>query len=123
MTVTLTKAIVTIVVSIVGLSIFSSGVCAAAAKNPSPEAVYFARADSDGDGKLSLPEFQDWMSYAFKRMDANHDDVLDPHEQGLPNARRLTGDEHRARLAEQFKRQDKNHDGFLSQREFLAPPG
>lgn len=94
-----------------------------AAKNPSPEAVYFSRADTDGNGKLSLPEFQDWMSYAFKRMDANRDDVLDPHEQNLPNARRLTGEEHRARLAEQFKRQDKNHDGALSQREFLAPPG
>lgn len=120
---TLGKAIIAIAVSIAGLSAMAADVSAAEKKNPSPESVYFARADSDGDGKLSLPEFQDWMSYAFKRMDANHDDVLDPHEQGLPNARRLTGDEHRARLAEQFKRQDKNHDGGLSQREFLAPPG
>lgn len=84
---------------------------------------YFASADLDHDGKLSLPEFQDWMSYAFKRMDSNGDNVLDPGEQHLPRATRLTLADHHARLAEQFRRQDKNKDGWLSQREFLAPPG
>jgi Ca2+-binding EF-hand superfamily protein len=84
---------------------------------------YFAKADLDHDGKLSLAEFQDFMSYAFKRMDTNNDRVIDPSEQPIPNAKRITLDEHYARLEAQFKRQDKNHDGFLSQREFLAPPG
>jgi Ca2+-binding EF-hand superfamily protein len=87
------------------------------------ESSYFAKADLNHDGKLSLAEFQDFMSYAFKRMDTNHDRVIDTSEQVIPNAKRITLDEHYARLEAQFKRQDKNHDGFLSQREFLAPPG
>ena len=86
------------------------------------QSIYFNNADLDHDGKLSLPEFQDWMSYAFKRMDANHDDVLAPSEQLVHNAKAITLAEHHERMAGQFKRQDKNHDGFLSQREFLAPP-
>lgn len=84
---------------------------------------YFAAADRDRDGRLSLAEFQEWMSYAFRQMDRNRDDVLAPEEQHVPNAVRLTLEELHARQAEQFRRQDKNHDGFLSQQEFLAPPG
>ena len=84
---------------------------------------YFADADLDRDGRLSLAEFQDWMSYAFRQMDANRDDVLAPEEQHVQNAKRLTLAELNARQAEQFRRQDKNRDGFLSQQEFLAPPG
>lgn len=83
---------------------------------------YFAAADLDRDGRLSLPEFQDWMSYAFRQMDRNGDRVLAPEEQHVPNARRLTLEELNARQAEQFRRQDKNRDGFLSQQELLAPP-
>jgi Ca2+-binding EF-hand superfamily protein len=86
------------------------------------QSVYFNNADLDDDGRLSLVEFQDWMSYAFKRMDANRDGVLAPSEQLVNNAKTITLADHHARLAGQFKRQDKNGDGFLSPREFLAPP-
>ncbi len=86
-------------------------------------ASYFDAADTDHDGELSLPEFQEWMSFAFRQMDKNHDDVIEDDEQLVPNAPRLALEELHERQAEQFKRQDKNHDGFLSQKEFLAPPG
>ena len=85
-------------------------------------ASYFDRADGDHDGKLSLPEFQEWMSYAFREMDKNHDDVVENDEQLVPNAPRLTLEELHERQAMQFRRQDKNHDGYLSQAEFLSPP-
>jgi len=90
--------------------------------NAQSQSVYFNNADLDDDGRLSLSEFQDWMSYAFKRMDANHDEVLAPSEQLVHNAKAITLAEHHARMAGQFKRQDKDHDGYLSPREFLAPP-
>lgn len=85
-------------------------------------ASYFDAADTDHDHKLSLPEFQEWMSFAFRQMDKNHDNILEPDEQLIPNAKRLTLDELHTRQTTQFRRQDKNHDGFLSAKEFLAPP-
>lgn len=83
---------------------------------------YLARMDSDGDGRVSLAEYQDWMSYAFDRMDANADGVLLPSE--LPGGRGKPVDrtEYRARIARMFGRQDRNSDGFLDARELAAPP-
>jgi len=83
---------------------------------------YLARMDRDGDGRVSLAEYQDWLSYAFDAMDRNHDGVLAPAE--LPGGRgmAITRAQHRARLAAAFARQDRNHDGFLDARELAAPP-
>jgi Ca2+-binding EF-hand superfamily protein len=83
---------------------------------------YLARMDRDGDGRVSLVEYQDWLSYAFDAMDRNHDGVLAPDE--LPGGRgaAITRTQHRARLADAFRRQDRNHDGFLGARELAAPP-
>lgn len=83
---------------------------------------YFARVDTDADGRVSLDEFLTKMSWAFSQRDVNHNDVLEPSEQHVANARPITLDEHRARFTRQFVRQDGNKDGFLSRREFLAPP-
>ena len=83
---------------------------------------YLARMDGNGDGRVALAEYQDWMGYAFKRMDADHDGVLSPAE--LPGGRgkpvRLA--EHREALAAAFRRQDRNGDGALDARELAAPP-
>ena len=78
---------------------------------------YLARMDADHDGRVSLVEYQDWLSYAFDAMDRDHDGVLAPGE--LPGGRGqpLTRTQHRARLAEAFRRQDRNGDGFLDARE------
>lgn len=85
---------------------------------------YLSRMDADGDGKISLIEYQDWLSYAFDAMDANHDGVLDVGEQ--PPGRRghlaLTREQHRTTLAERFGKQDRNRDGWLDARELASPP-
>ncbi|WP_202845402.1 hypothetical protein [Luteimonas saliphila] len=83
---------------------------------------YLAKMDTDGDGRVSLAEYQDWMTYAFDGMDRNGDGVLSPDEQPGGKGRSLTRGQHRARLAERFRRQDVNRDGFLDARELAAPP-
>ena len=83
---------------------------------------YLARMDADGDGRVSLPEYQAWMGYGFDAMDRDHDGVLSAGE--LPGGRGapLTRDAHRARLAAAFARQDHDRDGFLNALELAAPP-
>jgi len=86
-------------------------------------ASYFDIVDLDHDGRVSLPEYIERFSYAFRKMDRNRDQVVDESEQLVPGAPRLTLAQLHAQLEAQFRRQDKNHDGTLSPREFLAPPG
>lgn len=83
---------------------------------------YLARMDANGDGRVQLVEYQDWMSYAFDAMDRDHDGMLQPSE--LPGGRgaALTRAQHRARVAEVFHRQDRDGDGQLDTRELAAPP-
>lgn len=83
---------------------------------------YLERMDTDGDGRVSLAEYLDWMGYAFHEMDRNGDGVLDAGE--LPGGRGqpLTLARHRERLSATFARQDANGDGYLDARELSAPP-
>jgi len=83
---------------------------------------YVARMDADRDGRVSLAEYQDWLSYAFKRMDANGDGVLSPDELPGGRGKPVTLADHRQTVAERFARQDRNRDGFLDAQELLAPP-
>jgi EF hand len=83
---------------------------------------YLQRMDADADGKVSLLEYQDWLSYAFDNMDRNRDGVLAPEEQPGGRGKPLARDAHRARLADTFKRQDRNRDGTLDAKELAAPP-
>lgn len=83
---------------------------------------YLARMDADRDGRVSLVEYQDWLSYAFTRMDANRDGVLSVDELPGGRGKPLSLAEHRQTLAERFTRQDRNRDGFLDAQELLAPP-
>ena len=83
---------------------------------------YFSVVDTNGDGRVSLPEFLERMSWAFHQMDANREGVLEPREQLVPNGKRITLAEHHARFSDQFRRQDRNRDGGLDRREYLAPP-
>ena len=85
-------------------------------------AEYVARMDADGDGRVALAEYQDWLSYAFDAMDADRDGILSPGEQPGGRGRPLSRDVHRARLADAFRRQDANGDGWLTAAELAAPP-
>ena len=83
---------------------------------------YLQRMDTDTNGKVSLVEYQDWLSYAFDNMDRNRDGLLAPEEQPGGRGKPLTRDAHRTRLAEMFKRQDRNRDDALDAKELAAPP-
>jgi hypothetical protein len=83
---------------------------------------YLSKMDADGDGRVSLAEYQDWMSYAFDGMDRDRDGVLTPAEQPGGRGQLLSRVEHRARIADRFRKQDANRDGFLGARELAAPP-
>lgn len=83
---------------------------------------YFDVVDTNHNGRISLSEYQNRFTYAFKRMDANHDGVLGPEEQLVPHGRKVTLQDLLDRLEKQFKRQDKDGDGSLLPVEFLAPP-
>lgn len=83
---------------------------------------YLSRMDTDGDGRVSLAEYQAWMGYAFERMDVNGDGVLQGDE--LPGGRGapVSRARHQASLEAGFKRQDRNGDGQLDASELMAPP-
>jgi Ca2+-binding EF-hand superfamily protein len=83
---------------------------------------YFSKVDLDGDGRVSLPEFLERMSFAFRQMDVDRNEVLEPHEQHIPDAPTITLAQHHERFTAQFMRQDADGDGHLSREELLAPP-
>jgi len=94
----------------------------AAAAQVDASSDYLARMDFDHDRRVSLVEYQDWLSYAFDAMDRDHDGMLTAAE--LPGGRGhpVSRTQHRARLAEAFGRQDRNDDDFLDAAELAAPP-
>lgn len=83
---------------------------------------YLARMDTDGNGRVSLAEYQAWMGYAFSRMDRDGDGVLAAHELPGGRGRPVSLAAHRAALAAAFARQDRNGDGHLDEAELAAPP-
>lgn len=103
---------------------FAAIVCAPFAAKAQVNATgdYLSRMDTDHDGRVSLVEYQDWLSYAFDGMDKNRDGTLSPQEQPGGRGRPITRTEHRERLADRFKRQDASHDGYLNAKELAAPP-
>ena len=83
---------------------------------------YLQRMDSDGDGRVSVAEYLQWMLYAFERMDRNGDGVLGADE--LPGGKgpAITREQQRQTLTQRFHKQDANGDGYLSAKELAAPP-
>ena len=83
---------------------------------------YLQRMDSNGDGKVSVDEYVDWMMYAFDRMDRNGDGTLSADELPGGRGKAISRDQQRQTIIERFHKQDANGDGFLSARELSAPP-
>ncbi|MGH8026567.1 MAG: hypothetical protein ACREO0_07550 [Pseudoxanthomonas sp.] len=83
---------------------------------------YLARMDGDGDGRVGLAEYLDWMSYAFDARDLNHDGVLTADELPGGKGQAITRQQHRDRLTATFKKQDLDQNGSLSAKELAAPP-
>jgi hypothetical protein len=87
---------------------------------------YLREFDRDGDGRVSLVEYQDKLSEIFQRMDVNGNGVVDLNEFDPavvgPHTRPISLAQHRKRLADVFRRQDVNRDGYLDARELAAPP-
>jgi len=83
---------------------------------------YLERMDRNGDGCVSLAEYQQWMGYAFERMDLDRDGHLVAAELPGGRGRPVSLAEHRRSLAEAFRRQDLDHNGVLDSRELAAPP-
>ncbi len=82
---------------------------------------YFNATDADGDGKVSLAEFQQSLRYAFDRIDTNQNDVIDADEALVPRMRGMTRARQQRNIAAQFGRQDKNRNGWLSVAELTEP--
>jgi len=102
--------------------VFALAVATGAAAQVTRTIEYLEHMDTDGDGRVSLAEYQAWMRYGFDRMDRNGDGVLTPDELPGGKGRPVTLAGHMAKLAATFNRQDTNRDGYLDARELAAPP-
>jgi Ca2+-binding EF-hand superfamily protein len=103
------------------LLLAASGSACALARTP---AEYLQRMDADADGRISLREYQDYLSRGFVAMDLDGDGRLSASEMpaGTRARRAPTLESHRRALAATFDRQDANNDGHLDARELAAPP-
>lgn len=71
-----------------------------------------ARADGNGDGRVTRSEFQALRALGFERLDANRDGALNAEERGAA----------RGRMRGQLARADRNGDGVVTEAEFLNQP-
>ena len=94
------------------------------AQAQSTRAEYLRWFDTDGDGRVSLSEYQEYMSHGFRAMDLDGDGVL--HAGELPPSARVrtatTLQSHHRSLTRMFDRLDINHDGYLDADELTAMP-
>jgi hypothetical protein len=85
---------------------------------------YLSWFDTDGDERVSLAEYQNYLSQGFHAMDRNGDGVLSASE--MPTGVRLrtatTLESRQRALTRMFDRLDVNNDGYLDAYELTAMP-
>jgi hypothetical protein len=131
--------------ALAGTSIAGCAYAQTAPEAPRPAGRGMARADGDGDGRVSKAEYIARADERFAKMDKNSDGKLSDEELAPPppadgaaapaggrmRSRMIerldtnhdgvvTIDEYRAGVAERFDRMDSNHDGFLDTSEMTA---
>lgn len=83
---------------------------------------YLRRFDRNGDGRIGVNEYVQYLGAGFRDMDRNGDDTLQASELPGGHGRAITRKAFQANLRRQFRRHDRNHDGFLDAAELTAPP-
>ena len=91
---------------------------------PRTPADYLVTMDRDGDRRVALAEYQDYLSRGVQQMDRDGDGRLSAVElpAGARSRRVPTLENHRRSLAATFDRQDADNNGFLDARELASPP-
>ena len=91
---------------------------------PRTPADYLVTMDSNGDRRVALSEYQDYLSRGFQQMDRDGDGRLSTLElpAGARTRRVPTLENHRRSLAATFDRQDFDNNGYLDARELASPP-
>ncbi len=90
---------------------------------PNTRAHYLRMLDTDGDGRISVAEYVQYMSAGFRHMDSNADGMLETAELPGSQGPAISLTQFQDNLRRQFRRLDHNHDGYLTARELTAPPG
>lgn len=94
----------------------------AAAQTVATRADYLERLDRDGDGRISLSEYQSYLTRGFRDMDRDGDGVLRGDELPVASARPRRLEDLLTDLARQFAQLDRDGDGYLGAVELTAPP-
>ena len=110
--------------SAAALALCATAALAAPLAQTPPELL--SRMDADGDGRVALGEYQDYLSAGFRALDVDHSGIVDLDEfpQATVNARTrpVSLAQHRANIEATFRAQDGDGDGYLGVAEVAAPP-
>lgn len=108
----------------VALALVATAAPAAPLAQSPPELL--SRMDANGDGRVALAEYQDYLSYGFRALDVDGSGIVDLDEFPMATVngrtRPVSLAQHRANIAATFRAQDGDGDGYLGVADIAAPP-